>query len=69
MQADLLGESQAFKTGNTLKKNWRSPLCPSDDLSPSSEQNGRDSKDVQLLNKQSRYRECAKYPNRSRASS
>ncbi len=25
------------------QKNWRSPPCPGNDLSPSSEQNGRDS--------------------------
>jgi hypothetical protein len=38
-------------------KNWRSPPCPSSDLTPSSEQNGRDSKDVHSLYKQSRYRD------------
>jgi hypothetical protein len=47
------------------QKNWRSSPCPGDDLSPSSEQNGRDSKDVQPYYKQSRYREPVRISNRS----
>ncbi len=46
------------------QKNWRSSPCPGNDLSPSSEQNGRDSKDVQPYHKQSRYREQVRISNR-----